>query len=75
MKIKKQILQSFLSKYDISEELLADELNVELSEVKKLLNHESVQEATARKFIYYFGTDEIIDLIDWDAMGKKRPNL
>lgn len=73
MKIKKEILQAFMTKYDISVATLADELNVEVSEIEKLLSGQSVDEITARKFICYFGVDEARELVDWQAMGKPKP--
>ena len=28
---------------------------------------------TARRFIYYFGADEAVKMIDWAAIGKQNP--
>lgn len=75
MKIKKEIIRAFMNKYHISAQTLAEEIHVDLAEIEKLLDGKSVDENTARKFIYYFGVDEVMDAIDWEAMGKKRPNL
>ena len=33
----------------------------------------AVNEETARRFIYYFGADEAVKMIDWAAIGKQNP--
>ena len=73
MKIKKELLQAFLDKYNITAAVLAREMGVAVSEIETLLNGEAVNEATARQFIYYFGADEAVKMIDWTALGKKNP--
>ncbi len=73
MKIKKELLQAFLNKYGLSATILAKEMGVTVEEVKKLLNGEAVKEDTARRFIYYFGADEAVKMIDWSAIGKENP--
>lgn len=73
MKIKKELLQAFLDKYSISAAILAREMSLNQAEMEKLLNGETVNEETARRFVYYFGADEAEKMIDWSAMGKENP--
>ncbi len=75
MKIKKELLQAFLDKYGITAALLARDMHVDEKEIKTLLEGGAVNEETARKFIYYFGADEAVKMIDWAAMGKQIPNI
>lgn len=75
MKIKKELLQAFLDKYGITAAILAREMHINEQEIKTLLDGGAVNEATARKFIYYFGADEAVKMIDWAAMGKQIPNI
>ncbi len=75
MIIRKELLQAFLDKYGITAAMLAREIGVDEREIQTLLSGGAVNEATARKFIYYFGADEAIKMIDWAAMGKQIPNI
>ena len=75
MKIRKELLQAFLDKYGITAAILAREMHVDESELQTLLNGGAVNEETARKFIYYFGADEAVKMIDWAALGKQVPNI
>ena len=75
MKIRKELLQAFLDKYGINAAILAREMHTDEQEIKTLLDGGAVNEATARKFIYYFGADEAVKMIDWAAMGKEIPNI
>ena len=75
MKIKKELLQAFLDKYGITAAILAQEMRVDEKDIKELLEGGAVNEATARKFIYYFGAAEAVKMIDWAAMGKPVPNI
>lgn len=75
MIVKKELLQAFLDKYGITAEILAQEMHVDIQEIKTLLNGGAVNEETARKFIYYFGADEAVKMIDWAALGKAIPNI
>ena len=75
MIIRKELLQAFLDKYGITAALLAQEMHVDENEIKTLLEGGAVDEETARKFIYYFGADEAVKMIDWAAMGKQVPNI
>lgn len=75
MIIKKELLQAFLDKYKISAGILARDMGVNVAEIEKLLRGEAVNEPTARRFIYYFGADEALKMIDWAAMGKQVPNI
>ena len=73
MKIKKELLQAFLDKYGITAAIMAREMGVTVAEVEKLLSGTAVNEETARRFIYYFGADEAVKMIDWAAIGKQNP--
>lgn len=75
MIIKKELLQAFLDKYGITAAILAREMHVDENEIKTLLDGGAVNEETARKFIYYFGADETVKMIDWAALGKQVPNI
>ena len=73
MKVKTELLQAFMQKYELSAAILAREMGVAVGEVEKLLDGTAVGEETARRFIYYFGTDEAVKMIDWAAIGKENP--
>ena len=73
MKVKTELLQAFMQKYELSAEILAREMGVAVGEVEKLLGGTAVNEETARRFIYYFGADEAVKMIDWAAIGKQNP--
>lgn len=75
MKIKQELLQAFLDKYGITAAMLAREIGVDEREIQTLLDGGAVNETTARKFIYYFGADEAMKMIDWAALGKEIPNI
>ena len=75
MKIRKELLQAFIDKYGITAALLAQEMHVDEQEIKTLLEGGAVDEETARKFIYYFGADEAVKMIDWAAIGKQKPKI
>ena len=73
MKVKTELLQAFMQKYELSAAILAREMGVAVGEVEKLLGGTAVKEETARRFIYYFGADEAVKMIDWAAIGKQNP--
>ena len=73
MKVKTELLQAFMQKYELSAAILAREMGVAVAEVEKLLGGTAVNEETARRFIYYFGADEAVKMIDWAAIGKENP--
>ncbi len=73
MKVKTELLQAFMQKYELSAAILAREMGVTVGEVEKLLCGTAVNEETARRFIYYFGADEAVKMIDWTAIGKQNP--
>lgn len=73
MKVKTELLQAFMQKYELSAAILAREMGVTVAEVEKLLGGTVVCEETARRFIYYFGADEAVKMIDWAAIGKQNP--
>lgn len=73
MKVKTELLQAFMQKYELSAAILAREMGVAVAEVEKLLCGTAVGEETARRFIYYFGADEAVKMIDWAAIGKQNP--
>jgi plasmid maintenance system antidote protein VapI len=73
MKVKTKLLQAFMEKHKMTAAGLAQEIEISVSEVEKLLNGEAVDERTARKFIYYFGAGEAQRLVDWKAINKVNP--
>ena len=73
MKVKTELLQAFMQKYELSAAILAREMGVAVGEVEKLLGGTAVNEETARRFISYFGADEAVKMIDWAAIGKQNP--
>ena len=73
MKVKTELLQAIMQKYELSAAILAREMGVAVGEVEKLLGGTAVNEETARRFIYYFGADEAVKMIDWAAIGKQNP--
>lgn len=73
MIVKKEQLQNYLDKRGISAAILARDMGVNETEVETLLRGKAVNEATARRFIYYFGADEAVKMIDWAAIGKQNP--
>ena len=73
MKVKTELLQTFMQKYELSAAILAREIGVAVAEVEKLLDGTAVGEETARRFIFYFGADEAVKMIDWAAIGKQNP--
>ena len=73
MKIKKELLQDYLDEQEITATILARNMGINAAEVEKLLNGETVDENTARRFIYYFGADNAAKFIDWAAIGKENP--
>lgn len=73
MKVKTELLQAFIQKYELSAAILAREMGIAVAEVEKLLSGTAVGEETARRFIYYFGADNAAKFIDWAAIGKQNP--
>ncbi len=73
MIVKKEKLQAYLDKHEMTAATLARDMGIDENEVKTLLNGGAVNEATARCFIYYLGADEAVKLIDWAAIGKQNP--
>lgn len=73
MKVKKELLQNYLDEHELTAAMLARNMCVNAEEVEKLLNGETVNEETARRFIYYFGADNAAKFIDWAAIGKENP--
>ena len=73
MIVKKEKLQAYFDKQEMTAATLARETGVDENEIKTLLNGGAVNEATARRFIYHLGADEAGKLIDWAAIGKQNP--
>jgi len=73
MKVRKERLQNYLDEHGITAAELARDMGVNEKEIETLLGGEAVNEATARRFIYYFGADEAVKMIDWAAIGKQNP--
>jgi len=73
MKVKGKDLQRLLEKHGLTAADFARDIEIDVSEVDKMLSGAAVGERTARKFIYYVGPIEADRLIDWAGMGKKSP--
>ncbi len=73
MKVKTELLQAFLDKYKITAAILARDMGLKTADIETLLRGEAVNEVTARRFIYYFGADEAVKMINWAALGKQSP--
>lgn len=55
MKVKTELLQAFMQKYELSAAILAREMGVTVGEVEKLLCGTAVNEETARRFYREIG--------------------
>ncbi len=73
MKVKTKLLQAFLDKYKITAAILARDMGLKTADIETLLRGEAVNEAIARRFIYYFGADEAVKMINWAELGKQSP--
>ena len=60
MKVKTELVQACMQKYEVSAAILAREMGVTVGEVEKRLCGTAVNEETARRFIYYFGADNAV---------------
>ena len=73
MIVKKELLQAYLDKHEMTAATLAREMGIDEKEIQTLLNGGAASEATARRFIYHLGADEAVKLIDWAAIGRENP--
>lgn len=73
MKIKMAKFNEYLSINKMTVQSFAQEAEIEVSEIERLLNGDAVGENTARKFILYLGADTAQGFIDWKAIGKVNP--
>ena len=69
----KEKLRSFLQAKKLSEQDFANLLDVDISEVEKLLTGIPVELDTARKFIRFFKAELAQHYIDWETMNIKNP--
>ena len=69
----KEKLRSFLQAKKLSEQDFAELLDVDITEVNKLLSGEAVGLDTARKFIRFFKAELDKHYIDWETMKIKNP--
>lgn len=69
----KEKLRSFLQAKKLSEQDFAELLDVDITEVNKLLSGEAVGLDTARKFIRFFKAELAQHYIDWETMKIKNP--
>ena len=65
MRVKGKKLRQLLNDYVMSNAEFARDMGVDVSEVEKMLNDESVGAETTRKFFGYLGPIEAERLIDW----------
>ena len=73
MKIKPDELQKELQKLKMKPQDLADDLEVDVKEIEKLLNGEAVEYRTACLFVDYWGANLASQMIDWQTMGIENP--
>lgn len=73
MLVKKEKLAHFLEVKNLSKEKFATILDVEVSEVEKMLNGEPVGLYTSRRFIRFFKAEVAQHYIDWETMNIKNP--
>lgn len=73
MIIKQDKLKHFLEAKKLSKNEFAIMLDVEQSEVEKMLNGKQVGIFTARKFVKFFKADLAQHYIDWEKMNIKNP--
>ncbi len=73
MIVKKEKLRKYLDKQQISKEEFAKELDVDISEVDKMLNGERIGYETSKKFIYYMKAARAQKFINWKETGVKNP--
>lgn len=73
MLVKKEKLAHFLEVKNLSKEKFAAILDVEVSEVEKMLNGEIVGLHTSRRFIRFFKAEVAQHYIDWETMNIKNP--
>lgn len=62
-------LRAILNKRHWSEERLAEDLDVSIDEVKKMLEGKKIGVDTARRFINFFKIDMALELIDFEKTG------
>lgn len=73
MIVKQDKLKHFLEAKNISKSDFARKLDVEESEVDKMLSGTPVGIYTARKFIRFFKAEIAQRYIDWETMNIKNP--
>jgi len=73
MLVKKEKLAHFLEVKNLSKGKFAAILDVEVSEVEKMLNGEPVGLYTSRRFIRFFKAEVAQHYIDWETMNIKNP--
>ena len=73
MIVKTELLHDYLQEKRMSARMFAEDMDITVSEVEKLLNGELVGERTATQFIKFFGADKAQEFIDWDAMEIQNP--
>ena len=73
MLVRKEKLKRFLETKNLSKEKFAAILDVETTEVDKMLNGEPVGLYTSRRFIRFFKAEVAQHYIDWKAMNIENP--
>jgi len=66
-------LKAFMKQSGWSVEQLAAELDIEVSEVEKMLNGEYIDVGSSRKFIQYFKIPLVLSYIDFEKTGVDNP--
>lgn len=73
MLVRKEKLKRFLETKNLSKEKFAAILDVETTEVDKMLNGEPVGLHTSRRFIRFFKAEVAQHYIGWKAMNIENP--
>lgn len=63
----------FMKENNMSEKQFAEELGINIGELRRMLSGERTSYDVASKFIYYFTADVVQDLIDWERLGIVNP--
>ncbi len=66
-------VKMFLKQQGWTPERFAEELDVEVSEVEKMLNGEYLDVDTARKFVMFFKVPLVLGYVDFTKCGVKNP--
>ena len=64
---------NYLRKNGMTIEQFAQELDISVTEARRMLSGARARYTTASKFIHYFQAEVAQHLIDWERLGIKNP--